>query len=236
MEQTDQFSDAAQPDAGLHAIGQRPSRTQEVFEALQLAIARRDLAPGSLHSAAELAETFGVSRTPVREALIDLASRGIIRFERNRGVRILRSTADDLREIFELRSLLEVHATRIAATRMNDAARARLQTEFDKLEKAGAAQDDRSYWAADRAFHQMILQAAGNERLTNIIGMLRESILVPGATSAGRTRSLTQITDEHRVILDGIGSRDPERAAEAMRAHLQNTAENLISQEADAER
>ncbi|QMU95914.1 GntR family transcriptional regulator [Microbacterium esteraromaticum] len=236
MSQTNSLGDAAESGAGLHAIGQRPSRTQEVFEALQLAIARRDLAPGSLHSAAELAETFGVSRTPVREALIDLASRGIIRFERNRGVRILRSTADDLREIFELRHLLEVHAARVAATSMSEGDIARLRAAFEALEKAGDEKDDRSYWAADRTFHHMILHAAGNERLTNIIGILRESILVPGATSAGRTRSLTQITDEHRVILSGIASGDPDQAAEAMRVHLQNTAENLISQEEDAER
>src|SRR5918996_737867 len=92
--------------ARLRPIQARPSRTREVLDILLPAIVKGELAAGSLHSVAELADSLGVSRTPVREALIELASRGMVRFERNRGVRVLQTSIRDIEEIFEIRLLL----------------------------------------------------------------------------------------------------------------------------------
>src|SRR5688572_23283914 len=83
----------------LGPIGPRPSRTQEALDVLRASIISGELVSGSLHSVASLADTLGVSRTPVREALIELAARGMVRFERNRGVRILQTSIHDLEEI-----------------------------------------------------------------------------------------------------------------------------------------
>jgi DNA-binding GntR family transcriptional regulator len=217
--------------SSLGILGERPSRTREVYEALRLAIARRDLQPGNMYSVAELADSFGVSRTPVREALIDLASRGIVKFERNRGVRVMQSTVHDLEEIFQLRLMLEVPATRLAVTLMDERAVTDLQRTFDHLQKVTREDDDLAYWASDRAFHGQIISALGNGRLTEFIDVLRDSILVQGATSAGRTRSLSDITAEHEAIMTKIASGDADGAAEAMRAHLQNTVDLLVRQE-----
>ncbi|WP_154674392.1 GntR family transcriptional regulator [Nakamurella lactea] len=216
---------------GLRAIAERPSRTREIYEELRLAIARRDLQPGSLYSVADLAETFGVSRTPVREALIDLAARNIIKFERNRGVRILQSSAEDLRDIFDLRLILETHAARRAAENLDEVTEAALREAFDALELATAGGDDLVYWSSDRAFHRVLVEACGNHRLSEIVEGLRDSILVKGATSSGRTRSLQTITDDHREIFEAVVGRDPDGAVTAMRKHLEQTARQLLKSE-----
>ena len=106
--------------------------------------------PGSLHSVAELAETLGVSRTPVREALIELASRGMVQFERNRGVRILQTSIHDLEEIFEIRLMLEVPATAQAVARMSPAEIRALRGQLTLMEQAAAAGDESRLWTHDR--------------------------------------------------------------------------------------
>ncbi|SDT17028.1 GntR family transcriptional regulator [Jiangella sp. DSM 45060] len=219
----------------LGPIGDRPSRTKEIYEQLRLAIARRELVPGNLYSVAELAATFGVSRTPVREALIDLSARGIIQFERNRGVRITQSSAQDLKNIFELRLILETHAASVVASRLDPATESALTTALEQLQRATTTQDDLTYWSSDRSFHRVLLEACGNELLSSIVDNLRDSILVRGTTSAGRTRTLQDITNDHEEILTAVLSRRPAAAAEAMRAHLQRTADSLLQQERDGD-
>ncbi|MFV0462078.1 MAG: GntR family transcriptional regulator [Nostocoides sp.] len=230
---TDESADPARRPGGLGQIAERPSRTREVYEQLRLAIARRDLAPGELYSVAELAASFGVSRTPVREALIDLAAHGIIAFERNRGVRIGQSSPSDLRNIFEIRLLLETHAASAAASRLDAESARAITATYDQLQRATIVQDDLTYWSSDRAFHHAVLEACGNTRLTDIVENLRDSILVRGATSAGRQRTLHDITADHESIHRAILAKDPAGAAEAMRAHLQRTADSLLQEFAE---
>ena len=102
----------------LQEIKAESSLTARVRESIRQAIIDGSLEPGSLHSVQSLADIFKVSRTPVREALIDLAGADMVEFERNRGVRILETSVHDLEEILVLRILLEVPATHRAAGRM----------------------------------------------------------------------------------------------------------------------
>jgi DNA-binding GntR family transcriptional regulator len=194
-------------------------------------IVEGELVAGSLHSVAELAATLGVSRTPVREALIELASRGMVRFERNRGVRILQTSIHDLEEIFEIRLLLEVPAARRAVVGMlPDAVRA-LRSHLASMERAAAAGDEGRLWIHDRAFHHALMVASGNRRLADYVDVLRDMVLVRGVTTAGRARSLAAIVAEHRAIFDQIEAKDPDAAAAALRAHIEHTAELLVAQE-----
>jgi DNA-binding GntR family transcriptional regulator len=170
--------------------------------AVLAAIADGRLEPGGRYSVAQLAEQLGISRTPVREALLVLEREGRVKFERNRGVRILETTADDVAEVFELRLLLEVPA----------AAKACGSVDTGDLEAALAAGDS-------EAFHDLILLAAGNRRLAAIVGGLRELL---GRHAA---RDAAELEAEHRAILAALEAGDAERAAAAMRYHLRRTAE-----------
>lgn len=165
----------------------------------------------------------------MREALIDLSSRGMVRFERNHGVRILQTSLHDLDEIFEIRLLLEVPAARRAVERLDESGVRLLKTAFEAMEKAAAAGDEQRMWKRDRSFHHTLLTLSGNRRLADYVDSLRDMVLMRGATTtAGRTRTLMQIVDEHRDILDCIIKKDAAGAANALQGHIKHTAELLI--------
>ncbi len=215
----------------LGPIGPRPSRTQEALDVLRASIISGELVSGSLHSVASLADTLGVSRTPVREALIELAARGMVRFERNRGVRILQTSIHDLEEIFEIRLSLEVPAARRATARMLPAEVRGLRDKLTSMEEAAAAGDESMLWIHDRGFHHTLLAASGNRRLADYVDSLRDMVLVRGVTTAGRARSLEAIVAEHRQIFERVEAGDPEGAASTLHAHIEHTAGLLIAQE-----
>lgn len=212
-------------------VGDR-SLTSQVLAALRRAVISGELAPGSMHSVRELAEQLRVSRTPVREALMQLAAQGMVRFERNRGIRVLQTTLHDLEEIFELRVLLEVPATFRAVSQFTDQTLAQLRQQYAAMERAADADDESRLMERDRRFHALILETAGNRRLAGYVDGLRDMVLIRGVSTAGLSRTLHDIVAEHKEILGRIEAGDAVGAAEAMRRHLAHTAELLIAQEA----
>ncbi|MGH9243093.1 MAG: GntR family transcriptional regulator [Acidimicrobiales bacterium] len=210
------------------------SLTSQVLEALRAAVIGGELIPGHLYSVRELAEQLSVSRTPVREALMQLATQGMVRFERNRGIRVLQTSVVDLREVFELRLLLEVPATYRAVEHYTPPAVSELRRHLAAMQRAAEAGDEHRMMERDRRFHRHILETAGNRRLANYIDGLRDMVLVRGASTANRSRSLDDIVSEHRKIHEAIEAGDAAGAAMAMRHHILHTAELLIAQEADA--
>jgi DNA-binding GntR family transcriptional regulator len=204
-----------------------------VLEVVRASIIAGQLVSGELYSVADLAETLQVSRTPVREALIELATRGMVRFERNRGVRILGTSIHDLEEIFEIRLMLEVPAARRAAARMLPVEVKGLRSHLTAMERASDAGDVARLWVHDRQFHRALMIASGNRRLAEYVDTLRDMVLVRGVTTAGRARSLETIVAEHRAILDCVEAGDAEGTATALSAHIEQTARLLIAQEQD---
>ena len=215
----------------LGPIGPRPSRTQEALDVLRASIISGDLPSGTLYSVASLADTLGVSRTPVREALIELAARGMVRFERNRGVRILQTSIHDLEEIFEIRLALEVPAAHRATARMEPAEVRGLREQLTAMERAAAAGDESMLWAHDRGFHHTLLVGSGNRRLADYVDSLRDMVLVRGVTTAGRARSLKAIVAEHEAIFSRVAAGDADGAAAALHDHIAHTATLLMAQE-----
>jgi DNA-binding GntR family transcriptional regulator len=220
-----------QPD-GLGVLDHdAPTLTARAAEALRRAIHDGRLAGGDLYSVARLAAQLGVSRTPVREALLLLERQGMVRFERNRGVRILETSAHDLEEVFTLRLLLELPATARACALIDEADLEALERELEVMRGMAAEDDERTFMVHDQRFHEIIHRASGNRRLAELVGQLREQVRFRGASTVGRSRSLEAIYDEHLAILEALRARDPERAADAMRVHIHNTARLLTSQE-----
>jgi DNA-binding GntR family transcriptional regulator len=215
-------------------VRQTESVNAQVLDALRAAVITGELQPGTLHSVQTLATQLGVSRTPVREALIKLSQQGMVRFERNRGVRVLQTSLHDLEEVFALRLLLEVPATRLACRQIDEAGRRELRRLHQAMERAARSGNEYRMWEHDRRFHLVLLQASGNLRLATYVDGLRDMVLRRGVSTVSRSRSLDDIVAEHREVLDRIESCDAAGAAEAMRAHLLRTAELLIAQEAGA--
>lgn len=219
----------------MKQIRQTSTVNAQVLDALRAAVITGELSPGTLHSVHTLAGQLGVSRTPVREALIKLAQQGMVRFERNRGVRILQTSPHDLEEIFALRLLLEPPAARRAVLLGAPATPRELCAVFAAMEKAALADDEYRMWEHDRRFHRVLLEASGNGRLAEYVDGLRDMVLRRGVSTARRSRTLAGIVAEHRTVLERVEAGDADGAAESMRAHILHTAELLVAQEAGAE-
>lgn len=215
----------------LPSLTPRPSRTREALDLIRDAILSGALAPGSRHSVGTLAESLGVSRTPVREALIQLSTNGMVRFERNRGVRILATTVQEIHDIFEIRLLLEVPTARKAVERITPERRAELRALVARMEAAASEGQEAELWQADRAFHRQLLSASGNNRLAEYVDSLRDMVLTKGVTTAGKSRSLSEIAAEHRRILACVEKGDADGAAQQLEEHLTRTATLLVKQE-----
>jgi DNA-binding GntR family transcriptional regulator len=219
----------------VRQVRQSATVNEQVLEALRAAVITGELPPGTLHSVHTLAGQLGVSRTPVREALIKLAQLGMVRFERNRGVRILQTSLHDLEEVFALRLLLEVPAARRAVLLLTPGTRRELRQVYAAMEKAASAGDEYRVWEHDRQFHRVLLEASGNTRLAEYVDSLRDLVLSSGVSSAQRSRSLEHILAEHHAVLERVEAGDADGAAEAMRRHILRTAELLVAQEAGTE-
>ncbi len=216
------------------ALARLPSSmnlSEQVLGVLTEAIVEGRLVPGSLYSVQALASRLGVSRTPVREALIQLARRGMVRFERNQGVRIMETSVHDLEEIFEIRLWLEVPATEQAALRAGTREIRRIRREFQAMLRSARLEDESGFWRHDRAFHLSILQSSGNLRLAHYVDSLRDLILMRGATTTWHSRTLREIVEEHSPILEALDAGSGRRAAEMMRQHIRHTAELVLAQE-----
>jgi DNA-binding GntR family transcriptional regulator len=204
------------------------SLMSKVVEAVHGAIIAGELTPGTLYSVNALSEELGVSRTPVREAMIQLAAQGMVRFEKNRGIRILQISAADLEEVFSLRLLLEVPATARACANFGDEDRDQLRRAYAEMSAAAKAGDEPRLMRHDRRFHALLLEGSGNARLAKFVDGLRDTVLVRGMTSPPR-RSLQDIVREHAPILERVEQGDSAGAAGAMRAHLLHTASLVMA-------
>lgn len=204
-------------------------RAEQVMEAVRAALDTGVMRPGVKYSVYQLADALGVSRTPVRDALLRLEEVGLIRFEARQGFRILLPDPGEIADIFAIRLALELPAVHRAATVCDAALAARLQHRMEVLHAAATDGDEHTFARHDQLLHDHIMEAAGNARARTIVRSLRESIRLLGATT-DRARTLFDIDAEHRPVIDAIMVNQPEAATEAMRTHLTSTGRILVPQ------
>ncbi|WP_142253927.1 MULTISPECIES: GntR family transcriptional regulator [unclassified Mycobacterium] len=203
--------------------------TDRVYEELMRAVRAGELQPGTMHSVVEISSRLGVSRTPVREALLRMASNGMVRFERSRGVRILEVSTRDIEEIYSLRMMLEVPSAYRAAELLTDELLGPIEEAFGRMQDAAKAGDESDFQAADVDFHAAILNVAGNRRVTEVAANTRIQMMDRGLSTTA-TRTLADILLVHERILDALRARDPQASAARMRDHLVETVGLLLTQ------
>jgi DNA-binding GntR family transcriptional regulator len=197
----------------------------QAVEMLRASIVAGELEPGEIYSAPALAERLGVSATPVREAMLDLANDGLVQPIRNRGFRVVVVDEDALDEISELRQMLEVPAMAKVVAHAGDDELAALFEKVDRIEVAAARSDAAEFLFADRDFHLGLLILAGNTRLVRLVGQLRNQTRLAGIKVLAESGQLMASALEHRPILEAVCRRDAELAQGLMRAHLDHTRE-----------
>jgi DNA-binding GntR family transcriptional regulator len=199
-----------------------------------------------------LATEFGVSRTPVREALRQLQATGLVELLPNRGAVVRGPSAREIREAYEVRAELEGLAAELAAGRISDRELARLReaqalfrksvtTLIARRTRRPALWKDESVWVrANDLFHQAILDAAANGRLNDTIADLHRSFPrdLTWAALSGSSRLLEQNVEQHEAILAAIDQRDPAEARRRMIEHVRSAGElvTLHFEHADAEK
>jgi DNA-binding GntR family transcriptional regulator len=205
-------------------------RAEQVMEAVRAALDAGTMRPGVKYSVYQLAELLGVSRTPVRDALLRLEEVGLIRFEARQGFRVLLPDPKEIADIFAVRLALELPAVAHAAAVCDAPLAARLDERMQLLGAAAAAGDERTFARHDQQLHDHLMEAADNTRARDIVRSLRESTRLLGASTVERTRTLFDIDAEHRPIIAAVIANQPDRAVDAMRAHLTSTGHLLVTQ------
>jgi len=178
------------------------------------------LAGGTLLTEGEVADAVGVSRTPVREALLLLEAEGLLRLYPKRGALVVPVSPDEVRDVMETRLLVERHAVRCAARRGAEV-QAALDAAIAAQERHRAGGDRAAFVEADRAFHRVLVEAAGNAILLRLYDSLQDRQRRMNVASVARDPALAErFVAEHRRIAEAVASGDADAAEEALAAHL----------------
>jgi GntR family transcriptional repressor for pyruvate dehydrogenase complex len=220
-----------------------PSKTEQVVAVLLERAARGSLPSGfQLPQEGVLAAQLGISRLTLREAMRTLQNLGVLRVERGRGTFVTERSEwarmdptvlgalleagegrDVLKELTELRRIVETGAARLAATRHSEDDIGALSDALAEMEHAAHAQDVVAFAAADVAFHDVVLAAAGNTLVSNLFESMHSAMQRIREETTRLTIGSLEAVEVHRTVLEGIRSGDPAAATRAMSAHFDNT-------------
>ena len=193
---------------------------EEVADQLRVRIFAHELAPGTWIDEQTLAKEFGISRTPLREAIKVLAAEGLITMKLRRGAYVTEVNRGDLEQIFTILSLLEGQAAKEAATKAQEKDLNELDDMHLRLEKAAADRNLDQFFEVNVRFHERIIAIANNPWMTGVIADLRKVLKLQRKDSLSRTGRLQSSLSEHREILKALLKRDPIATEQAMRTHL----------------
>ena len=210
------------------APGALPSRTEAVLEAIKYAILTGELKPGQPLIETELAAQFGVSKTPVREALKTLAGTGLVTMSPYKGGSVREMDRAHARHIYDMRQLLEPAAAGRTAASRGDWSAARRA-----LEQADQAADAAERSLANRAFHREMYLGCGNPLLVRTLDDLRDQTALVSAAAWAERPTWQREAAEHRAILAAAENRDGDEVRILMRAHISSfVARNFPEDEA----
>ncbi|NWG32198.1 MAG: GntR family transcriptional regulator [Rhodocyclaceae bacterium] len=207
-----------------------PALYEQVAERLRARIYAHELAPGAWIDEQALADEFGISRTPMREALKVLAAEGLVVLKPRRGCYVAQMSERDLDEIFPVLALLEGRVAEEATRRLasaDDGSRRPANSDFERLaalhaelERHAAANDADRFFEINQAFHETLQELAGNRWLSHLINDIRKFVKLTRRDSLRLEGRIQQSLVEHRAILAALERRDASAAAHAMHDHI----------------
>ena len=209
-----------------------PIRSQALWEsiadALRRAIILGELPAGVHLEEPSLAAKFGVSRIPVREAIIRLAHERLVKIEPRRGAFVVGVSEEDLHDVFELRILLEGYGVRHAARFIGDEGIAALHAVVDRMANAARRGESRATAEDDLQFHREIIAFSGNSRLVTtwepIGGLVATTLWITNAT----VDNMPMAAEGHRSIIDALEQRDPDLAERRLKFHIEEGERNTL--------
>ncbi len=200
---------------------------QEVADRLRQQIFDRELEPGSWIDEQKLAAAYGISRTPLREALKVLAVEGLVTMKVRRGAYVTEMSRADVAQVYHLLALLESDAAGEVARRATDAQLAELRALHERLEKQARSRD--SFFSANEQFHMKLLEVAGNRWQQQIVTDLRKVMKLNRHHSLFKQGRIAGSLQEHRDVMAALDARDARAATRLMRLHFANGLEATAS-------
>ena len=207
---------------------QRPPTAQEaVLVALRQAIVSGELKPGEQVRQEALAERFGVSRVPLREALKILEGEGSVAYLPRRGYFVAELSLADLLEVYRIRELLEAEAVRVGLDRLTSSDLAALDDAVEACERAGRESDLGTMTEQNRRLHFIVIAAAGMPRLERQIRILWDATDVYRSVYYSSPQNREAVEQEHRAILDAVRARDVETTIALLDEHRAHAVAHL---------
>ena len=196
---------------------------QDVADRLRQQIFARQLEPGSWIDEVKLAAEYGISRTPMREALKVLAVEGLVTLKAGRGAYVTEMSRDDVAQVYHLLALLESDAAARVAVHGTPEQRAELVALHEQLEKQGRQRD--AFFATNERFHMTLLRMAGNRWAEQLVTDLRKVMKLNRHHSLFKQGRLAESLAEHRALMKAVQAKDGAAAARLMRAHFDSGLE-----------
>jgi DNA-binding GntR family transcriptional regulator len=199
------------------------SRTlwEQVRDRLREDILAGDLAPGTVLSEVALAESFGVSRGPIREALGRLASEGLVTITPRRGAIVTELTRDEFIDAYQVREAFETLAIRLAVPRLDEADLALLRELHEQMAEHVARGDVNAFFETNGRFHELFLTASGNRKLHEMYRLLMDQTGRYQARSLALRGSIERSVAEHGAILEAVEAGDAEAAVRLLADHIE---------------
>ena len=213
-------ADSIGPLPSVRRLQQRENLRDSVANALRAAVISGELEPGEVYSAPMLGARFGVSATPVREAMLDLVREGLVISLRNKGFRVTEMSDEDLDNLASLRQLIEPPTVRDVVPVIPAGDIPRLRALAEEIVVAAEAGDLIAYIEADRVFHVTLLAYSGNQKLVDVVSDLRSQTRLLGLTPLVESGRLVQSAAEHHELMDLVEARDGAGAEQLMRRHI----------------
>ena len=200
---------------------------EEVAELLRQRIFQRELEPGSWIDELKIAEEYGISRTPLREALKVLAAEGLVTMKVRRGAYVTEVSDQDLADVYHLLGLLESDAAGVVAERASAAQLDELRALHAELEAAAAPGkvDREHFFAINERFHMRLLAIANNRWRDQMVADLRKMMKLNRHNSLLKAGRIDESLKEHRALMAAIEARDPQAAVTRMREHFRSGLE-----------
>jgi DNA-binding GntR family transcriptional regulator len=215
-------AETAVPIAGLRPLTKRERLREMVADALRAAVISGGMQPGAVYSAPTLGTMFGISATPVREAMLDLVREGMVEALPNKGYRVRVVPDEELDEVTHVRILLEPPTVRDIVPLVPAGDFPRLRKLADAIVEAVRDRDLVAYIDADRVFHLALLGYAGNRQLSTIVSELRSRTRLFGLTPLLESGRLEESALEHHELLDLVEARDAAGAQALMERHIRH--------------
>ncbi|UCD81574.1 MAG: GntR family transcriptional regulator [Desulfobacterales bacterium] len=213
------------------ALKQPESLAKMAYEAIRKSILSGQWKIGELYNEKAIAADLGISRTPVREALLELAAQDLILFLPRRGLMVNRFTRRDVDEIFELRKAIELAAVEKISIASPPFDLFEIEESLLKQRKAAKDEDYLGFMEADRIFHTNFSELTNNRRLIATLENLRDMIHIMGVKALALEGRALQVIEEHQAIFEAVSRGNSEKARRAMAYHLDQSKEAVEESE-----